>query len=294
MEYSLVIATLDRPEALADALRTVAFQTKLPALTVIVDASSSRTAEPVAAEWGNRIPILYLSEKRRSAALQRNRGIAEVKTELVGFIDDDVTLEPDVFEKLAEVFEANASQNAGGVAARMVGAGAPRPKKLLRFYYQLQAGYADDSYGAKLFGPGINCFPCYDLQTATLIKADWLNTGCVLFLTELVRRIQFPGFQGYSHMEDVYLSAMIGKEKSLYFHRDAIYEHHDAPNRFKRAKFALARGRLKNQRIVAQDVLGLRGLKLFAKLLLHRIFVSVYILRRREKQWFSELAGTWF
>ncbi len=51
--------------------------------------------------------------------------------------------------------------------------------------------------------------------------------------------------------------------------------------------------RLRHQRIVARDILGLREPWLSAKLLLHRLFVTVSVLRRRGPSWCAELLGTW-
>src|SRR5436190_15914876 len=103
LPYSIVIATFARPTALRDALASVQKQTRQPANIVIVDASAGDESQEVAKSFD--LPIVYRRAEQASAALQRNQGFREVETPLVAFIDDDVVLAVDVFEKLCGVFE---------------------------------------------------------------------------------------------------------------------------------------------------------------------------------------------
>jgi GT2 family glycosyltransferase len=289
LAYSIVIATYERADRLRDALASVACQTRLPERIVIVDSSAGDESSAVAAEF--KLPVIYERAERPSAAVQRNQGSRHVETPLLAFIDDDVVLAPDVFEKLCVVFESDPAT--GGVAARMNGASHAVPGGALWWYYRLQAGFRDDTYGARLFGPAINCFPCYDRATGELIPADWLNLGCVLFRTDAFQREMFPDFEGYSHMEDVHLSARIGRTHRLYFHTTACYDHFPSESPAKRNRRQLAQMRMRNQQIVARDVLGLRGWPLHSKMLFHRLFTSIFLLRFRPAGWNGELAGLW-
>jgi hypothetical protein len=169
-----------------------------------------------------------------------------------------------------------------------------KPKPLLHAYYRLQAGFDHESYGGRLFGPVINCYPCYDAANPDeLIPADWLNAGCVFYRTPLFLRERFPRFDGYSFMEDVHLSARIAKTHRMYFHAGALCEHRCGTNPLKSDPGVIARMRLRNQRLVASEVLGLSGPFFETKLLLHRLFASISIVRRRQGAWWRELAGTW-
>jgi GT2 family glycosyltransferase len=287
--YSIVIATYERADALRNALESVARQRRLPARIVIVDASADDAARRVGEEFA--LPILYLRAERPSAALQRNQGSRDISTPLLAFMDDDVVLAPDVFEKLCGVFEKEPAT--GGVAARMNGATHATPRGLLWWYYRVQAGFRDETYGARLFGPAINCFPCYESTSSELIRADWLNLGCVLFRTELFQRELFPAFGGYSHMEDVHLSARIGRTHKLFFHSTALYDHFPRESPAKADREKLGRMRMRNQQIVAREVLGMRGGLLFWKMALHRVFTSLFLLRFRPAGWRGELVGIW-
>ncbi len=298
LSYSVVIATLDRPARLEITLRTLLAQSRPPAKIVIIDASRNQESRLRVEALDSSVPIDYRRAERASSARQRNEGAARVETPLIAFVDDDVVLPPALFFRLIAPFEAEGGGEVGGVAGRIEGTGHPRPKGLLRRFYRFLAGYDDPTYGARLFGPAINTFPCYEEQVVAgnrngLIESEWLGSTCVLFRRDLFERERFPDFDGYSFMEDVHLSARIGKTHRLFFDGEARYEHHSAPTAFKRNKAALACMAMRNRRIVAREVMGQRGLSLAWSFLLLRLLNSAAILKRREPGWSGELKGTW-
>jgi glycosyltransferase involved in cell wall biosynthesis len=290
--YSLVIPAYELPEELDTTLAGVEAQTHVPRGVIVVDASHECRVREVAEAWAARLPLRYVRAEAASAALQRNQGallLNPAESPLVGFMDDDITLYPETCARLCEVF---ADPEAGGVAARIDEIQRPAPSGWSWWYYRLQAGYAHPTYGARLFGPAINCLPCYTEAASDLIPADWLNSGCVFYRTELFQRELFPRFDGYSFMEDVHLSARIARSHRLFFHASARCSHRDgAPIRPRQNVGSLAR--IRNQRLVAREVMGLRGPALEWKLLLHRLFATVSIVRRRGAGWREEVAGTW-
>lgn len=289
LDYSVVIATYERADALRDALASLRQQTRPPTRVIVVDSSAGWKSEEVTNTAD--LPATYLRAERPSAAIQRNQGFREVTTPLVAFIDDDVVLAPDVFEKLWDVFESK--PETGGVSARMNGAEHPAPSPALRRYYRVQAGFKDETYGARLFGAAINCFPCYTQQMEILIPADWLNLGCVMFRSDAFGRELFPEFDGYSFGEDVHLSARIGKEHPLYFHSTARYDHFPSMSPAKRNYFRNAQMSARHRRLIARDVQGLGRFELLWKDLLHRLFVTVFLLRTRPSGWIAQIAGNW-
>jgi GT2 family glycosyltransferase len=291
--YSLVIATFERPSQLAGTLESVARQTRLPELVIIIDASCNEESRDMVKSFAGKLPVEYERAIEPSAAMQRNQGACRVKTPLIGFLDDDTTLTDDTFGKICAVFENDPEETTGGVAARICGLQHTPPRGLLRAYYRWQAGYLHPTYGGKLFGPAINCLPSYTESEGDLMPADWLNSTCVVYRTPLFLREMFPYFQGYSSMEDVHLSARIGRTHKLYFHSTAMFEHHDAPSPFKRDVKTMARIRNRNQRLVARDVMHFSGPVFEVKFFMHRLFSTVNILRSRDKEWWMAILGTW-
>ena len=293
LPYSLVIATFERPAQLAETLNSLAAQTRPPELTVIVDSSRDDRSRVVAESFQQKLRIEYERAIEPSSAKQRNQGAQRVSTPLVGFLDDDTTLSPDTFQQICKIFEQDANGEAGGVAARIRRIQHTPPRGLLWFYYRVQAGYSHPTYGGKLFGPAINCLPTYTESDGDLIPAEWLNSTCVLYRTPLFKREKFPDFRGYSFMEDVHLSARIGKTHKLFFHKSAMFEHHDAPSSFKSDVQQMARMRAQNQRRVADETMSCNGAVFAVKFFLHRLFVTVSIFRNRGRDWWKEIIGTW-
>ena len=293
MNYSIVIATLDRPAELGTTLESIAAQTAPASRVIVVDASSTGATRALVEGLSGRLPVIYERAERPSSAAQRNQGARRVETPLIAFVDDDVDLPPSTFAKLGAVFAADTQAEIGGVAGRIKGLEHPVPRGFTRWYYRFQAGYAHPTYGGKLFGPAINCLPSYTENEGEVVAAEWLNSTCVLYRTGLFLREEFPDFEGYSFLEDVHLSARIARTHRLYFHCDARYEHRDAPSTFKRDLRAMMRMRFHNQRLVARDIMGVRQPELAMKLLLHRIFASMATLRHGSREWRDILIGTW-
>lgn len=297
LPYSLVIPTFELPAELERTFAGIVEQTRPPLSVVVVDSSRDEHTRILADAWKDRLPLRYVHTTSRSAALQRNEGAAllqPAESPLVGFMDDDIGLYPETCARVCEAFEQDLSGRIGGIAVRIDEIRRPEPSGWSWWYYRLQAGYADRTYGGRLFGPAINCLPCYTECEGDLIRSDWLNSGCVFYRTELFQAECFPQFDGYSFMEDVHLSARIARTHELYFHATATCQHRDgAANRPRANQAEIARMRIRNQRIVAREVLGMGGWRFEAKLLLHKLFVTISVLRRRDPAWRAEILGTW-
>lgn len=291
---TVVISTLDRPEPMRLTLESTVNQTLPPERVIVVDASRSATTRDVCNEFAGRLHIEWMHSELASAARQRNQGAAGVQTPLIAFMDDDVILPPDIFEKLRKPFlKQEESLPVVGVAGRIQGLEHKTPRGLLRAYYWLQAGFDDPHYGARVFGPAINTLPCYEAATSELIRSDWLNSTCVVYENAAFQQEKFPDFPAYSFMEDVHLSLRMANHGALYFHATAEYEHRSQSSAFKRDHLALARSRIANQRCVARDILGLQGATFHSKFLLHKLFITATLLRSRRPGSLSEILGTW-
>jgi GT2 family glycosyltransferase len=292
LSYSSVIATLNRPQPLRLMLESLAGQTELPAQVVLVDASENNDTEQLIQTLSLPFPVTYLRSSLRSSARQRNEGATKVSTPLIAFMDDDIVLESETMARLLSVFAGSEARQVGGIAGRIRGSSHPQPKGLLWWYYRLQAGYADQTFGARLFGAAINTFPCFEVQTG-LIPAEWLSSTCVVYWTDLFLRERFPEFDGYSFMEDVHLSARIAKTHRLYFDSEAAYDHFSQPTDFKRSHGAFAAAAIRNRQIVARDVMDQHGFGLFWRFFLQRLFETAALVKQRRKGWLEAVRGIW-
>jgi GT2 family glycosyltransferase len=104
--FSLIIVTKGRPEALRAALRSVACALPANGEVIVVDGDPDRSAADPLAELRLAYPDVaarYLGSEP-GMTLQRNKGIDAARGDVVVFIDDDCTVEPDLFEVLARVY----------------------------------------------------------------------------------------------------------------------------------------------------------------------------------------------
>jgi hypothetical protein len=113
-EVTVVIPTRDRPALLADALASVAAQDEPPARTLVVDDGSR---EPVAVATGGAVELIRHAVGRGVSAA-RNRGLEQVTTEWVAFLDDDDLWAP---PKLARQLAAAAAAEAAVVWCAVLG-----------------------------------------------------------------------------------------------------------------------------------------------------------------------------
>lgn len=100
---SVVLATLDRPDDLREALRGLTTQdTPRPVEVVVVDnnPASGRTP-PVVAEFPG---VRLVEERRQGLAYARNAGFLASRGEIVATTDDDVVVPPDWIERLVTPF----------------------------------------------------------------------------------------------------------------------------------------------------------------------------------------------
>jgi GT2 family glycosyltransferase len=294
MKVSAIIPTLGRPHSLVQTLDALARQSKHPVEVIVVDGNPELDSSPLKSHWPFTLSIKEACPP--SAAAQRNAGAdaALTSSDLLLFIDDDIVPAHSTCEKLIAAFS---NPEIGAVSARMLGGGHSQPRGLLRAYYRFQAGYNHPTYGGHLFGPAIACLPAYNVDQAPdgLITARWLPSGMLMVRRDVFFSAGgFPSFDGYSALEDVYLTAAIARMgHKLAFHTTACFEHLDPPSPAKRDRAALARMRLANRRLVAEEFLGLHGARATFKFFLLRLFDTFAILRQRPPGWPSELKGTW-
>lgn len=117
---TVVIPTLNARDLLADALESLERQTA-PADVVVVDnASADGTAELVA----ERFPHVRLLRNEENLGFGRavNRAAAEVETDVLVLVNNDVVCEPQFVERICAPF---ADESVGSVAGLLLQASAP-------------------------------------------------------------------------------------------------------------------------------------------------------------------------
>ena len=209
MDYSVVVATRNRLDALKLSLPLLLAQTRPPLVIIVVDSTDA--PEPirgivVEVARTTAIPVSYL-HSAPGASLQRNLGLARARGAVTLFPDDDSMFFPDAMERVMRIYERDAAGLIGGVCASempaaagiagavkasytrapreaAIGISAPRRKRLkARFVSDPFRGLADRKYAA-LAAPDW-------LAEEDAILVSHMTGFRMSFRTELIRRAPF-------------------------------------------------------------------------------------------------------
>lgn len=105
-EVSVAISTLDRPDALARCLDSLASAHLQPDEVVIVDQSATHSAQEVG-EGRSDLAVRYLHQARTGLGVSQNEAVRQARGAIVAVLDDDCVAAP---EWLATIKHAFAEQ----------------------------------------------------------------------------------------------------------------------------------------------------------------------------------------
>jgi GT2 family glycosyltransferase len=124
-DVTVAVATLDRPEALARCLDSLAEGLVLPAEVVVVDQSGQGRTRAIVEERFSRLPLRYFHEPGRGLGLAQNAAFAHARSPLVAVTDDDCVPAADWVATLAAAF--NKSDQLDVLTGRILPHGPPQP-----------------------------------------------------------------------------------------------------------------------------------------------------------------------
>src|SRR6185503_8182811 len=117
VRVSLVLPTLDRPQAIYNLLRHLEHQTVAPYEIVVVD-QSAQPDERVAFHAVANSRVRHYRIAERGLPNARNVGVGLATGDVVLFLDDDSIPDPDLIRFHAEAY---ADREVGGVGGRVLG-----------------------------------------------------------------------------------------------------------------------------------------------------------------------------
>lgn len=249
MSAAVVVCTLGRPDELRACLKSIGAQQLLPALVVVVDASTPEVFAINAASVAQLQTTLATTEIRHVAASagltsQRNRGCAEVRRSpnisWIQFVDDDVELSTGYLGAIGEVLDH--APKVVGIEGRDVGMTAtPRPV-MRRLYPRLSAV-------SLLSRTGHNWFS----ESQTARGVDWLSGCAAAYRIGVVKALQFDMRRvAGGHGEDVDFSYRATALGTLWY--DPAITYHHRPTLRNRASGAkLARQVAAHRRLLSTD-----------------------------------------
>ena len=144
--YDVVIATRNRPEALALSIPLILAQSRSPAKLIVIDSSDDHAPVAAAVEAAvagyDGLPVIVehcrsdpSGRGGRGLPFQRNRGLAHVTGDVVLFPDDDSMLFPEAAARIMEIYDSDTGHRIAAVCAAE--AMAPPPGMTISGDYQM-------------------------------------------------------------------------------------------------------------------------------------------------------------
>jgi len=272
--FSVIVATLGRPERLHRALLAIAALVPGPDEVVVVDGDPDGSAAPVAAVAGVR----YVTSPP-GLTRQRNAGLAATNADVVVFLDDDAALEPGALAVLAEAYADPRVVGATGrveePASNRIGGQRSVVRRLLRGRRRegtfMACGYPRrivDGAGAMDVEQMPGCFMSARLDAARTVRFDERLPGYGLaededFSYRLSRlgRIRYDP-RAVVHHDN---SGFAGRDRRAFgravvVHRWYLLHKNFAPTPFARLQFGALLAVLFVHRLLNADLAGARGL----------------------------------
>jgi GT2 family glycosyltransferase len=219
LNFSVIIATLNRTDDLRKCIDSLACQRTLPAELIVVDASENDATETLCRSVQVPFKVAY-TRSEPGITRQRNIGIGMATAgQLICFCDDDVVLEPECLSAVQRAFAAHQADNLGGLMGRIVnGGGRPgwRDRLLKRIFFLSDCG------------PGrVKLSGLPSIATGDEPRFVQSLTGCfMVYPREVFRDFGFDEkLSRYCYMEDVDFSWRVGRTYRLLYEPAARLQH---------------------------------------------------------------------
>ncbi len=100
MKFSLIVPVFNRPDEVMELLTSLEKQTNKDFELIIVEDGSTIDCKKVVEDFSEKLDIKYFYKKNEKPAIARNYGVARASGEYVVFVDSDVIVPPEYFEKV--------------------------------------------------------------------------------------------------------------------------------------------------------------------------------------------------
>jgi len=239
MNYSIIVPTCNRKKDLDTLINSILKQTLLPAEIIIIDQSDNNDDTKKYIEncknqlliKSHKIDVIYIYQAKKSSAAARNKGIDIVTGEIVSFLDDDVVLFEDYYEKVLYYF--NSDKKIGGLSGNIIIENKLQSWKG-KFRKILSKIFLIDNFKGKMTVSGFG-YPIHGFEgeKERSIQVEMLS-GCNMNIRkELLKNDKFDEwFTGYSFREDAEFSYRISRKTVLKMIPEAkLYHNNSRSNR---------------------------------------------------------------
>ena len=113
-KYSVIIPVYNRPDEIADLLRSLSSQSMTDFETIIVEDGSTVPCRSVVEAWEPSLDVHYYYKPNEGRSIARNYGIERSKGDYLVFFDSDCVIPPDYFRTLDGFLTAHPLDCFGG------------------------------------------------------------------------------------------------------------------------------------------------------------------------------------
>ncbi len=224
-KIAFIIATKDRQVDLWKLLRNLSGQSVRPDQVIIVDASTA--ADDSLVDDFASLNIRYIYHSQPSASAQRNKGIGVVDAEidLIGFLDDDVILEPGAMAAMIRFWES-APADMGGCGFNL---------KNFEPTGMAQLKHSSVARRLGLYSPdkGIVMPSGWQTMIGEVFETtfvQWIPSTAAVWRRSILDHFKFEEhFDGYSYLEDLDFSYSVSRQYRLAVVAGAGFYHYHSP-----------------------------------------------------------------
>lgn len=103
--FSLIVPTLNRTDQVGSLFKSLAEQTFKDFEIIVVDQNIDDRILPIVKVYSSLLDITHVKQLAKGASAARNRGLREVKGEIISFPDDDCEYPAELLESVYNLFE---------------------------------------------------------------------------------------------------------------------------------------------------------------------------------------------
>jgi glycosyltransferase involved in cell wall biosynthesis len=294
LPISAIVPTRHRSVPFGRMLHSLAQQSVQPMEMIVVDGSSDDNTRNLCQSKipGLATQIHYHRATEIGAATQRNQAMTHAMLSVIWLLDDDILFEPECLARLWAALESDSLL--GGVNAMITNQRYSTPGRVSRLLFAFLNGRAENSYAGKCIGPALNLLPEDNSNLPEVVSVEWLNSTCTLYRRQALPHPLFSSiFTGYSLMEDLTLSLIVGKKWKLANARTARIFHDSQPGDHKNNVTALAQMELVNRHYVMTKILHRQHLEDYFKLFVLQIYEIMATSISAKHSLFQLLLGKW-
>jgi len=219
---AIVCATKNQPEKLERLIQSIVGQSLQPAQIIVCDAGSGNSK--IRENYNSAINLLHLMSPFQGQVEQRKFAYRylDKSIELVLNLDDDVTLERDAIERLADAWNKQLEKPGlplGGMGLNVIDAIPPKKIFLRKFFLM------SDTLGK------VSCSGyCSSYVPANKsVNPEWLLGGSSAWRRDIIDTVQHPvDFPTrWAVYEDSIFSYLVGKKYSLSVASEACVKHNE-------------------------------------------------------------------